>query len=96
MLIVIKKDSGEFFSAFSHIRELTDLQERKYISRKSEKTNTGLMNTFKKVDSTKAESQNTETSMEVVEFSLVELFKRRDSPCLGWFRYMLTPLFKIE
>lgn len=29
MLIVIKKDSGEFFSAFSHIRELTDLQERK-------------------------------------------------------------------
>lgn len=34
------------------------------------------MKTFKKVDSTKAESQNTETSMEVVEFSLVELFKR--------------------
>lgn len=54
------------------------------------------MNTFKKVDNTKAESQNTETSMEVVEFSLVELFKRWDSPCLGWFRYMLTPLFKIE
>lgn len=33
MLNVIKRDSGEFFSALSHIRELTDLQERKDISR---------------------------------------------------------------
>lgn len=29
MLVVIKKDSGEYFSALSHVKELTDLQERK-------------------------------------------------------------------
>lgn len=74
-----KDDSGEFFLAFSQIRQRainSICSKEEDLSRTSEKTNTGLMNTFKKVDGTKAESQNTKTSMEVVEFSLVELFRR--------------------
>lgn len=56
-----KDDSGEFFLAFCQIRQraINSNCIKEDLSRTSEKTNTGLMNTFKKVDGIKAGSENT-------------------------------------
>jgi len=57
-----KEDSVELFFTFFQIRQRainSICSKEEDLSRTSLKTNTGLMNTFKKINSTKDESQNT-------------------------------------